>query len=281
MLDHVFQFVEKGSQDLFNEVPTKVVNTGVKVLIALVIFLIGGQVIKVIKGIVRKSMKRAKVETGVIQFVESFLKATLYVLLIFFIASYLGVQAASIVALLGSAGVAIGLAIQGSLSNFAGGVLILLLKPFKVGDYIVENAGKQEGTVVEIQIFYTKLVTADNHLIVLPNGALANNSIINLSAKKGRRLDVLVGISYQADLLKAKTVLIDMLKEDPGTLKDRDLNVYVDELSDSAVILRVRCFVENEDFWAAKWRITENIKLTLDKNDISIPYPQVDVHMKS
>ena len=280
MLDGIFQFIEKGSQDLFKEVPTKVVNTGVKVLLALVIFILGTQVIKVIKSIVRKSMKRAKVETGVIQFVESFLKATMYVLLIFFIASYLGVQAASIIALLGSAGVAIGLAIQGSLSNFAGGVLILLLKPFKVGDYIVENAGKQEGTVVEIQIFYTKLVTADNHLIVLPNGALANNSIVNLSAKKGRRLDVLVGISYQADLLKAKEVLLKMLQDDPGSIKDKDMNVFVDELADSAVILRVRCFVENEDYWAAKWRITENIKLTLDKNNISIPFPQVDVHMK-
>ena len=281
MLDSIFQFIEKGSQDLFNEVPTKVVNTGVKVLLAFVIFFIGRQVIKLIKGIVRKSMKRAKVETGVIQFTESFLKAALYVLLIFFIASYLGVQAASIIALLGSAGVAIGLAVQGSLSNFAGGVLILLLKPFKVGDYIIENSGKMEGTVVEIQIFYTRLVTPDNHLIVLPNGNLANNSIVNLSAKKGRRLDILVGISYQSDLKKAKEVLLKMLQDDPAPKKDCELNVMVDNLGDSAVNLRVRCFVENEDYWAAKWRITENIKLTLDENHIVIPFPQVDVHMHS
>ena len=191
-----------------------------------------------------------------------------------------GVDAASIVALLGSAGVAIGLAVQGSLSNLAGGVLILLLKPFKVGDYIVEGSSGKEGTVKEIQIFYTKLLTYDNQTIILPNGNLANNTIVNVTAAESRRCDVKVSIAYSADIKKAKEVLTKVLSEDPDTIKEREHFVFVDELADSGINLCVRCWFKNEDFWQGKWRITEQCKYALDKAEIEIPFPQMDVHMR-
>ena len=258
----------------------KALNLGGRILFAIICFLIGAQVIKFVRRIVRHSMDRANADVGVRQFVDSFLKAALYVVLCFMIAGAFGVDAASIVALLGSAGVAIGLAVQGSLSNLAGGVLILLLKPFKVGDYIVEGGGK-EGQVSEIQIFYTKLVTPDNKLVILPNGNLANNSIVNVTAGNFRRVDVAVNVGYGADLKKAKTVLSRVLQEDEKALKDRDMLVFVDELADSSVRLIVRCWFANEDYWEGKWRITENCKLALDEAGIEIPFNQLDVHMKS
>ncbi len=263
----------------FEELPNKVIHLGVRVLLALLIFLIGRQLIKLARKIIRKSMERVHAETGAIQFVESFVKAALYVVLVFFIASFLGADAASIVALLGSAGVAIGLAVQGSLSNLAGGVLILLLKPFKVGDYIVENAGKQEGTVSEIQIFYTKLLTPDNRVIVLPNGALANNSLVNVTAAKFRRLDINIGISYDSDIRQAKEVLQKVLETDAATKKDMELKVFVNELAANSVDLGVRCWLEHADFWEGKWRITESCKYALDEAGITIPFPQLDVHL--
>ena len=160
-----------------SEIPEKALRLGARVLLAALFFLVGSQLIKLIRKIIKKSMQRAGAELGAIQFVDSFVKAALYVLLVLMLASSFGLDAASIVALLGSAGVAIGLAVQGSLSNLAGGVLLLILKPFKVGDYIQEGSSGKEGTVAEIQIFYTKLVTPDNRTIVLPNGSLANNSL--------------------------------------------------------------------------------------------------------
>ena len=212
--------------------------------------------------------------------VDSFVKASLYIILILTLASSFGVDAASIVALLGSAGVAVGLAVQGSLSNLAGGVLILLLKPFKVGDYIVEGSSGKEGTVKEIQIFYTKLLTYDNQTIILPNGNLANNTIVNVTAAESRRCDVKVSVAYSADIRKAKEVLTKVLSEDPDTIKEREHFVFVDELADSGINLCVRCWFKNEDFWQGKWRITEQCKYALDKAGIEIPFPQMDVHMR-
>ncbi|MCM1540330.1 MAG: mechanosensitive ion channel [Blautia sp.] len=261
--------------------PEKALNLGIRVLLAVVVFLIGVQLIKLVRSIVKKSMKRANVEVGAIQFVDSFVKAAMYVMLALTIASSFGLDAASIVAVLGSAGVAIGLAVQGSLSNLAGGVLILILKPFKVGDYIREDSSGKEGTVTEIQIFYTKLLTFDNQAVILPNGNLANNSLVNVSAEPHRRMDIRVGISYRADLKKAKEVLQQVLEEDEKTVKDRDRLVFVDELAESAVVLGVRCWFAQEDFWSGKWRVTENCKLALDEAGIEIPYNQLDVHVKS
>ena len=260
------------------ELPEKALHLGVRVLLALVAFIIGVQMIRLIRKIVRTSMTRAGAETGAVQFVDSFIKAAMYVLLVLMIASSFGVEAASIVAVLGSAGVAIGLAVQGSLSNLAGGVLILLLKPFRVGDYIQESATGYEGTVTEIQIFYTKLLTPDNKAVILPNGQLANNSIVNASQKE-RRMDIVVGVSYKADLKRAKEVLETVLREDEAVLKDKDMLVFVSELGNSSVNLGVRCWFGKEDFWPGKWRVTENCKLALDAAGIEIPFNQLDVHV--
>lgn len=264
---------------LLHTLPEKALELGVRVLFAIIVFLIGIQIIKVVRKIIGKSLQRAEADKGVTQFVDSFVKTALYVILVFVIAASFGVDAASIVALLGSAGVAIGLSVQGSLSNLAGGVLILLLKPFKVGDYIKDAAGN-EGTVSEIQIFYTRLVTPDNKSIILPNGTLSNNSIMNASAANTRRMDITVGISYNSDIKTAKEALMKVLLEDEAVMKDKDMSVFVDQLADSSINLGVRCWFKSEDFWAGKWRVTENCKYALDQANIEIPYPQVDVHMK-
>lgn len=268
-------------KDFFEELPDRALRLGLRVLLAILCFLIGVQVIKLCRKLVKKSMTRAGAEVGAMQFIDSFLKAALYVVLILMLASSFGVEAASIVALLGSAGVAIGLAVQGSLSNLAGGVLILMLKPFKVGDYIQEHASGKEGTVTEIRIFYTKLLTADNRTVILPNGALANNSLTNITAQDVRRMDISVGISYEADLKLAKEVLRNVLEEDEAVLKDRDRLVFVNDLGSSSVNLGVRCWFRQEDFWAGKWRVTENCKLALDEAGVVIPFNQLDVHLDS
>lgn len=263
-----------------NELPSKALNFGVKVLLCVLLFLIGVKIIQLVRKMLRRSMEKAGAEEGVRSFVDSFVKAALYVLLGFVLLSWFGVDTASIVALVGSAGVAIGLAIQGSLSNLAGGVLIMLLKPFKVGDFIKEDTHGNMGTVTEIQIFYTKLSTVDNQVVVLPNGSLANTSLTNASGNKERRMDVQVGISYGADLKKAKEVLLSLLEKNEKVLKEREIKVFVEELADSAVILNMRCYFAQEDFWEEKWRMTEEAKLALDKAGIEIAYPQVDVHVR-
>lgn len=267
-------------KSFLNSVPEKALNLGLRVLLAVVVFLIGRQLIKLICNLLKKALQKANVEVGAVQFLNSLLRATLYVVLVFMIATKFGLDAASVVALLGSAGVAIGLAVQGSLSNLAGGVLILMLKPFRVGDYIIDSTGK-EGVVTEIQIFYTKLLTVDNKSVILPNGQLANNSVINVTAMDCRRLDLIIGISYNSDLKLAKDTLMKVLTEDEATLKDKELFVYVDALDSSSVNLGVRFWVRQGDYWTAKFRVTENCKLALDAAGIEIPFTQVDVHLDS
>lgn len=266
-------------ESFFETLPEKALNLGLRILLAVLCFVIGVQLIKLIRKVIRKSLKRANAELGAMQFVDSFVKAALHILLILMLASSFGVDAASIVALLGSAGVAIGLAVQGSLSNLAGGVLILMLKPFKVGDYIIEGISGREGTVTEIQIFYTRLLTVDNQMVILPNGSLANNSLVNVTAQDCRRMDIRVGIAYSADLKTAKAVLFEVLQKDEAVLKDRDMLVFVDELGASSVNLGVRCWFRQADFWPGKWRITETCKLKLDEAGIEIAYNQLDVHL--
>ncbi len=275
-------------KEFMSQLPGKALDLGLRILLGVVFFLIGVNLIKFIRRIIRDSMKRANVELGVIQFADSFIKATLYVILVMLLASSFGLDAASVVAVLGSAGVAIGLAVQGSLSNLAGGVLILALKPFKVGDYIKESYSSQEGTVTEIQIFYTKLLTPDNQTVILPNGNLANNSLVNVTTQEARRMDISVGIAYSADLKRAKDVLMQVLLEDEAVLKEKDMLVFVDELADSSVklggrcscvVLNVRCWFRQEDFWKGKWRVTENCKYRLDENGIEIAFQQLDVHL--
>ena len=270
--------VSRLTQYVQDSIPS-LISFGLQVIMALIVFFVGRLVIKWIRKIVRRSFERSGADKGVEQFVDSLLKYGLYALLIFTLISGLGFDTTSVAALVASSGVAIGLALQGSLSNFAGGVLILLLKPFAVGDYIIEDTNGKEGTVKEIQIFYTKLTTIDNKTIVIPNGMLTNNSITNASAKDERRLDLRVGISYDADIKKVKSVIENVLVKDASIIKNEQILVFVDDLADSAVVFGVRAWVKNEEYWDTRWRMLEKIKLALDENEIEIPYPQMTVHM--
>lgn len=267
-------------QRFIQELPDKLIRFGAKFLLALLIFFVGSKLISFIRKIFRKSLERVNSEKGLIQFLDSLIKVVLYILLVAGIASYFGFQTTSLIAVLGSAGVTIALALQGSLSNFTGGVLILLLKPFRVGDYIKEDNKGNEGTVTDIQLFYTKLRTIDEKVVVLPNGTLANTSLTNVSECPIRRLILNIGISYTSDIKKAKDVIRNVVDGCALVLHDRDVQIYVDGLEDSQVTIGLRCMVNNADYFQAKWDITETIKLELEKNGIEIPFPQMDVHVK-
>lgn len=266
-----FQFIE-------DNIPN-IVSFGIKVVLALVFFFIGGKVIKWIRKIVRRSFERTGADTGVTQFVDSMLKFGLYALLIFMIATNFGVESSSVAALIASAGVAVGLALQGSLSNFAGGILILLLKPFVVGDYIAVPQEGIEGTVKEIQIFYTKMATVDNQTVVVPNSILTSNSLTNVTARPERKLDLKVGISYDADMKQAKHIIEEILHRDLSVIQDEEIVVFVSDLADSAVMIGLRAWVKTEKYWAARWRILEQIKTEFDQAGIEIPYNQLTVHL--
>ncbi len=265
---------------LFEDNIPNIVAFGIRVVLALVFFFIGGKVIGWIRRIVRRSIERAGADTGVAQFIDSLLKFGLYAILIFTIATKFGVESSSVAALIASAGVAVGLALQGSLSNFAGGILILVLKPFAVGDYIIVTGEGIEGTVKEIQIFYTKLATVDNQTVVVPNSILTDNSLTNVTARPERQLDLKVGISYDADLKKAKSLAEDMLLNDPDIIQDESIKVFVDSLGESAVTIGLRAWVSTDRYWGVRWRLLEQIKLTFDAEGIEIPYNQITVHMK-
>lgn len=266
-----FQFIE-------DNIPN-IVSFGIKVVLALVFFFIGGKVIKWIRKIVRRSFERTGADTGVTQFVDSMLKFGLYALLIFMIATNFGVESSSVAALIASAGVAVGLALQGSLSNFAGGILILLLKPFVVGDYIAVPQEGIEGTVKEIQIFYTKMATVDNQTVVVPNSILTSNSLTNVTARPERKLDLKVGISYDADMKQVKHIIEEILHRDLSVIQDEEIVVFVSDLADSAVMIGLRAWVKTEEYWAARWRILEQIKTEFDQAGIEIPYNQLTVHL--
>ena len=268
-------------QKIFAEMPEKAVYFGIKAIIALIILFIGTKLIKLIRKIVKRSLQKGNAEAGVIQFLDSLIKFTLLALLCVFIASYFGLATTSLLAVLGSAGVTVALALQGSLSNCTGGVLILLLKPFKVGDYIHEDNKGNEGTVTEITLFYTKLRTIDDRTVILPNGTLANTSLTNVNESPFRRLIMTVGIAYEADIQKTKKVLEHILIEEDKVMKDKEINIYVDSLDSTQVTIGIRCFVKNEAYFDVKWHLTEIIKETFDREGIAIPFPQLDVHLSN
>lgn len=253
----------------------------IKVLLSIIVFFVGRRIISWIVNIMRKSLERANIDAGVVQFISSAGKAVLYMLLIFNIAISLGVKESSVAALLGTAGVTVGLALQGGLANLAGGVLLLIFKPFVVGDYIIQDqANGCEGTVAKIEICYTTLLSIDNKKIVVPNGTLSNSTIINVTAKENRKLEIKVGISYDADIRKAKKVIEDILKADPDTRSDNsEMVVFVDSLADSAVIIGLRVWVPTDAYWKTKWRLNQRIKEEFDANGITIPYNQMEVYV--
>ena len=272
--------LENNIQTLVDTKSSILLRFGIKVLLVIVIFIIGHKLIGWVRSLIRRSMEHANTDAGIRQFADSLLKYGLHIMLVVVLANSLGIESTSMAALVASGGMTVSLAMQGSLSNLAGGILILTLKPFVVGDYIIEDTHKNEGTVKEIQIFYTKLATIDNKTIVIPNGALANNSLTNVTAKEYRQLDLRVDISYDADLKKTKQLLQGILENDPSIVSDKEINVFVDNLGNSSVVIGLRAWVKTEEYWESRWRILENMKLTLDKNHIEIPYNQLQVHLE-
>lgn len=261
---------------LVGQLPT-VFDFLLNLIVAVIVLLVGIRIIKFVRKLVKKAIAKTPLDEGLKQFIDNIFNLFLYFVLIMIILANFGITASSVIAIVGSVGLSIGLALQGTLSNFAGGVLILLLKPFKVGDYILEDTHGNEGTVSEIQLFYTKLVTVDNRTVVLPNGTLSNCSLTNYTTQKKRMVDLTTGISYHADLKKAKDVITNVVMAEPARLPEEKVMVFVAELGESSVNIGMRVWVKTEDYFAAKWRLTENIKLALDENQIEIPYPHMNV----
>lgn len=260
-------------------VPT-LIGFALSVIGAVLVYIIGVRIIKWLRRLLKRMLMRHNVDEGVQQFLDAIARFAGYFILILIILGFFGVTTASVVAVLGSAGLTLGLALQGSLSNFAGGVLILLLKPFTVGDYIIDGTGKNEGNVKEISVFYTTLQTAEQKLIVIPNGTLANNSITNLTKSGIRRLDIPVDISYDADIARAKQVLLQVAEHSTHRMQSEPADVLVQELAESSVRLAVRVWTTPDEYWDEKWELNEQIKLALDQAGIEIAYPQMDVHVR-
>lgn len=248
------------------------------IALALVIFLAGRWLIEKFLSRVALLDNKTKIDPGVAKFVRSLVRVALWALLIYFIADFLGVPTASFVALLGSLGVTVGLALQGSLSNFAGGLLIMFLHPFKTGDYI-KTASDIEGTVVEIGLFFTTLRMTDNKIITVPNGNLSAGNITNYNELPVRRLSTTVGIAYEADTKQAIALLTQLLLSRKALVNPEKALVYVKELGDSSVVLGLHYWVKTDDYWDEAWSINQAIKETLDQNNIAIPFNQLDVHV--
>lgn len=273
--------MRRGSSYLQEQIPA-LVGFCVKVIISIVVFYLGIRVIRWLLKTLRRSMEQMRVDQGVVQFACSLAKILMYLLLVFSIATRFGVTEASVAALIGSTGITLAMGLQGGLANMAGGIMILLFKPFQVGDYIVQNGlAGCEGTVSRIDMCYTRLTTIDNKIIVIPNGTLSNSSITNVTEKEERQLDVKVGISYQSDIRQAKGILEKLLKEEPDIYHEQEMAVFVDELAESAVILGFRAWVPTDRYWKVKWGLNEKIKMSFDKEGIKIPYDQLDVHLEN
>ncbi len=264
--------IEQWFQDVF--IPGAI-DLGKSLLVSLIVFLIGRQLIKWICKLLNVSFQRSKLEDGPTHFLLSVARIILYIILSVFIAGILGLETSSIVALIGSAGLAIGLALQGSLSNFAGGVLILLVKPFKVGDYIITD--NREGTVQRIDIFNTRLLTADNRLVILPNGTLSNSDIINVTNEPIRRLDTSIPISYSTDISEVRNILLRIATSCEYVLPENDIDIFISSLESSSMHVTFRIWVATDNYWPAKMEILEMIKTHFDDANIEIPHNKVDV----
>jgi len=250
---------------------------GPKLIAAIVILFAGRFFAKIVRSAVRRVLQKSKVDELLISFVSSLSYMAMLAFVIIAALNQLGIQTTSFVAIIGAAGLAIGLALQGALSNFAAGVLMLIFRPFKNGDYI--EGGGVSGTVEQIQIFTTELLTPDNKLVIIPNSNMMGGNIINYSANKIRRIDLVIGVGYSDDLKKVKQVLSDIIAAEPLLLKDPAPIIAVSELADSSVNLVVRPWVKTQDYWKQRFQLIENIKIGFDQAGISIPFPQRDVHM--
>lgn len=266
-------------QRYLDELPDRIFSMGIRVMMAMVLFAVGTRVIAFIRNLMKRALEKFSASKEAVQFLDSCAKAVLYVVLIFMILQLFGLQATSIATVLGSVGVTVGLAVQGSLSNCIGGILILTLKPFKVGDFIIEDTYKNQGVVQEISIFYTKLMTYDNKVILIPNGTLANCSLTNVTDNPERRVELSVGISYKSDIRLARQVIEKLAQENPKVLKERGISVFVDSYGESSIQLGVHFWTKKEDWWSAKCEMLEAIKYAFDEAGVEIPYNQLDVHV--
>ena len=250
------------------------------VVVAVIFMVVCFKLVKLLLRILRKSFERSKLDPSVAGFFISAVKIVLNVLIVLTAASIVGFQITSFITILGTAGVTLGLALQGSLSNLAGGLLILILKPFRVGDYIVENNTHCEGTVVSIDIFYTRLITFDNKSVVIPNGNISNTSLVNVTEHDMRRVDIPFSVAYDSDMEKVKRVTIETIKDVDGYLPDEQILFYIDEFADSGINMYVKFYATIEKFFDAKWDAMWKLKKAFDENGIEIPFNQMDVHMK-
>lgn len=250
---------------------------GLKVLLAVLFLVIGLWLIGVLVNWAFRIMEKREVNPSLRPFIRTLMNWTLKILLFISAASMIGIETTSFVAVLGAASLAIGLALQGSLSNFAGGVLILLLKPFQVGDWI--DGSGQSGSVNEIQIFYTILKTADNKTIIIPNGKLSNDVVVNYSMEPLRRLDLIFGIGYDDDIIKAKEILREIVDSEGRIKQDPEPQIMVKDLGESSVNLTARLWVEKDNYWPLNWALQERVKLAFDEAGITIPFPQRDLHI--
>ncbi|GHU42823.1 mechanosensitive ion channel protein MscS [Clostridia bacterium] len=257
--------------DYVHQYAPGLIHFGIDVLFALLIYFVGSKIIQLIRRFLRHALVKAGAEAGVRQFLLSLAGALLYFFLIIIIATQFGLKTTSVAAIIGSMGLAIGLAAQGSLSNFAGGVLILVVKPFKVGDYIIEDNRKNEGVVKEIQLFYTKLVTPDNRVIVIPNGSLSNNSLTNLTYQEKRRIDVIVSVSYQENLSRVKDLLSHIANTEELRLPGEEIELFVSELRENSVEIGCRIWVKTANYALVKSRMLEEIVLQFSKQKIKMP----------
>ena len=255
------------------------VDKAASVLIAVLFLAIGMKIVSLIVRFFRRSFEKSKVETSVAGFLVSVIRVVCYILVFITAATIVGVEVTSFVTILGTASMAIGLALQGALSNLAGGVLILMLKPFSVGDYIIENDKNMEGTVVSIDIFYTRLLTYDNKMVVIPNGVLTNNSLVNVTNEVNRKLELKISIAYDSDIKKVKELVYNLLEQERRVLVNEPKDVFIDSFDDNGMTLGIRAWVKTADYWNTMWDMREKVKEAFDANDIEIPYKRVDVNM--
>lgn len=251
-------------------------NYGLPLVWAIIIFIVGRIVARIISNTVAKMMTKGKVDETLVKFAKNMIYIALMVFVILAALGKLGIETTSFAAIIAAAGLAIGLSLQGTLGNFASGVMLILFRPFKVGDFV--EAGGVSGVVEEIQIFSTKMKSGDNKEITVPNGQIVGSTITNYSAKETRRVDLVIGVSYEDDLKKVRAVLEDILNSDERILKDPAPTIGVLELGDSSVNFAVRPWVKSGDYWPVLFAVQENVKLRFDAEGISIPYPQQDVH---
>jgi len=267
-----------GDLDINALLETYVIPWGLKIILAVAIFYIGRIVVSVVIKVVKKLMLARAMDAILISFLTSILRLVLLLFVVIAALSQLGIDTTSLVALLGAAGLAIGLSLQGSLSNLASGVMLIIFRPFTKGDFV--EAGGATGVIEKINIFTTTMTTPDNKEVIIPNGAILGGNITNFSARPTRRVDMVFGISYDDDIRKTKQVLEDILAADERILKDPAPVVALGALADSSVNFLVRPWVKTEDYWKVFWDTTETVKLRFDAEDITIPYPQMDMHMK-